>query len=290
MLSLVATGIQEIETDANISTREKAVRALAAKLGLDDFGAFLMRMPSPDYPKLSCLLPAMASNEVQDSWTGQHGHELLKKTATFVRSLSYNDARLTGASLNDATVLDFGCGWGRIARLIWYFTAPSNVVGVDPWEASIAECRTAGMGDMFVRSEYLPVRLPVGDRKFSIAYAFSVFTHLSKEAALAAFAALRAAVKDGGILLITIRPVEYWELRNRMYGAYDFQAQISAHERDGFSFYPLAGSVGTDREVTYGDTIMTLEWIADNVPGWRYVMLDRSLEDEYQIYVYLRAV
>lgn len=287
---MMASRVRAIEADPTVTTREAAVRALAGQLGLDDFGDLLMGMPNPEYPKLSGLLPAMASDAVQDSWTGSHGHTLLKQTATFVRSLSYNYARLTGSSLQDAAVLDFGCGWGRIARLMWYFTAPANLVGVDPWDASMAECRKAGMGDTFLRSDYLPERLPVDDGRFDVAYAFSVFTHLSEEAALSAFAAIRAAMREGAILLITIRPVEYWELRNRMYGAFDYVAREREHERRGFSFYPLAGAAGTAATATYGDTSMTLEWIADHVPGWRSVALDRALEDEYQVYVYLRAV
>ena len=33
---------------------------------------------------------------------------------------------------------------------------------------------------------------------------------------------------------------------------------------------------------------MTVEWISRNAPEWRVVGLDRSLDDEYQVYVFLR--
>ncbi len=50
----------------------------------------------------------------------------------------------------------------------------------------------------FAVSEYLPATLPVEQGSFDLAYAYSVFTHLSERATLRAFAALhRCMAKDG---------------------------------------------------------------------------------------------
>lgn len=69
-------------------------------------------MPTPEYPRLAALLPRMASKQVQESWTGSSGMTLLMQTLGFVRSMSYNSARLVGKSLSDASILDYGCGYG----------------------------------------------------------------------------------------------------------------------------------------------------------------------------------
>ena len=200
---------KKLDLELSGSSLTDALRSLR-RLGLEDFGELLASMPNPELPNLSRILPAMASIEVQTNWTGAHGMTLLKQTSNFVRSAAYNFTRLTGRPLEGARVLDFGCGYGRIARLMYYFSDPESFMGVDPWDRSIELCHQAGFGDNFRQSDYLPKTLPVGDIKFDLIYAFSVFTHLSSRATRQALNTLRNYVHHDGVLLITIRPVEYW--------------------------------------------------------------------------------
>ena len=274
-----------IEADAAVQDRTTALQALR-RLGLDDFGLLMLSMPNAAYPKLSRLLPAMAGNDIQDNWTGTHGVPLLRQTLTFVRSVAYNYAALTGRSLADATILDYGCGYGRIARLMYYFVPESNFHGVDPWDRSIAICNDAGLRTNFAVSDYLPTTLPVGDTRFDLAYAFSVFTHLSERATLAALKTLRQYVKPEGLLTITIRPVEYWTSDTT---ATPQQKDVlrEQHRRTGFAFNPHVRDA-VDGEVTYGDTSLTLEWLAAKCPEWRIRGVDRAMDDEFQIYVFLQ--
>ncbi len=139
MLGYIKEIMRALEDDPGVITRRDVITGLR-RLSLDDFGLVLLSMPDPEYPKLSRLLPSMASDEVQRSWTGNHGLALLKETTAFVRALSYNYTRVTGRSLDDATVLDFGCGYGRIAQLLYYFTVEEKIFGVDPREQSIELC------------------------------------------------------------------------------------------------------------------------------------------------------
>ena len=155
----------------------------------------------------------MASADVQNAWTGENGYRLLRKTCNFVRSLSYNYARISGKQLSDAsTILDYGCGYGRIARLIYYFASTEQVIGVDPWDRSIAECKAAGLGSNFRLSEYLPDVLPVSDNSFDLAYAFpsSPTCHSARQRVLSKrFAVMRSTM---GFFVLTVRPLEYWDL------------------------------------------------------------------------------
>ncbi len=288
MLSYVRGWLKAVEDDPAIASRDAAFAALRT-LGLDDFGEALMLMPLPEFPRLSALLPAMASPEVQEEWTGESGYDLLRKSCSFVRSLSYNYARISGRQLSDATaILDYGCGYGRIARLLYYFVATDRVIGVDPWDRSIAECEAAGLGPGFRLSGYLPESLPVAETIFDLAYAFSVFTHLSHRATLAAVEALRRHMKPGGVLCITVRPLEYWD-REGPWQAPEVRDRLKQHHvGQGFAFVPH-DRPPIDGDVTYGDTSMSFEWIDHNMVGWTRVGVDRSLEDPYQIYVFLRA-
>ena len=257
------------------------------ELGIDDFGALLLSMPNDDFPNLTALLPPMASVEVQTNWTGNHGLPLLRQTCNFVRSAAYNYMRLTGRSLTQANILDYGCGYGRIARLMYYFTDPARFYGVDPWSRSIELCQLAKLPGTFRVSEYLPQSLPVGEQCFDFIYAFSVFTHLSERATLSALSAIRRHIKDDGVLLITIRPIEYWDLSAIYHHRDDTSAFKAAHRQTGFAFSPHQREAVAG-DVTYGDTSMTSDWLEQNSPQWRIAGIDRSFDDEYQIYMFLR--
>src|SRR6516162_1636648 len=177
-IQLVQQTLREIEANPAINSREAALRALR-RLGIDDFAYVLMTMPNAQFPRLSSLLPRMASEDLQQRWTGATGIMLLRQTSAFVRSLAHNYARFTGNTLEGRSILDFGCGYGRIARWMYYFSDPASVIGVDPWPRAIEVCRQDGLGPQFIQSEYLPTNLPVGNERFALIYAFSVFTHLS---------------------------------------------------------------------------------------------------------------
>ncbi len=284
MFGYIQEVMRALENDPGVVTRQNAITRLR-QLSLDEFGLVLLSMPDPEYPKLSQLLPSMASDEVQRNWTGNHGVALLKQTTAFVRALSYNYARVTGRSLDDATVLDFGCGYGRIAQLLYYFTVEEKIFGVDPWEQSIELCRESGLCTNFAVSEYLPTSLPVGETKFNLIYAFSVYTHLSRRAMTTSLHTLRQHIAVDGLLAMTIRPVEYWE-----HAPHASQEQKDAlalrHRQVGFAFNPHNWAP-IDGDVTYGDSSMTLDWISATFPDWTIKATDRCLNDPLQRYVFL---
>jgi SAM-dependent methyltransferase len=284
MFEYVREVLLALEENPAVRGRADAIAGLR-RLGLDDFGEVLLSMPNAVYPKLSHLLPAMASDEVQLNWTGNSGVGLLKQTTNFVRALSYNYTRITGRPLDGKTVLDFGCGYGRIARLLYYFTDEQSFWGVDPLDRSIELCRESGLDTNFLISDFLPESLPLGDRKFDLIYAFSVFTHLSRRATTTALRTLRRYVTEDGVLAITIRPVEYWQ--HDPHTTPEQQRELEkSHRESGFAFMPH-NRAPIDGDITYGDTSMTLEWLERNCPEWALCATDRSLEDPWQRYLFL---
>jgi len=228
----------------------------------------------------------MASNEVQESWTGSSGRASLAQTVSFVRSISDNYEKFIGRPLTDASILDYGCGYGRIARLMYYFADEDAVFGCDPWDKSIAICKQDGLGANFVQSDYLPESLPVGARKFDLMYAFSVFTHLSEKAARMALRALRRCVADDGLLVVTIRPVEFWDFRTEKFGVSEVARLKSVHADCGFAFRPHP-SFFPGGESDYGDTSLTFDWLKTNIPEWQMVGIDPSPPGGFQTSVFL---
>ncbi|MDP2793586.1 MAG: class I SAM-dependent methyltransferase [Sulfurisoma sp.] len=279
--------LRRIESRISESTSQDELLRELRHLGLEDFGLLLISMPNPAYPGISRILPRMAADDIQRSWTGNSGETLLKQTCAFVRSVAHNFCRFTGKTLDNANILDFGCGYGRIARLMYHFSDTDKVVGVDPWQQSIDICHADGLGPNFLLSEYLPQDLPVGDRRFDLIYAFSVFTHLSERATRASMQTLLRYLKPDGLLVITIRPVEYWFHDPGARQLEKVQQQIDVHREKGFSFLPH-NRPAVDGDITYGDTSMTFEWIRNAFPDIEVLGTDRSMDDALQSYVFLR--
>ncbi len=265
------------------------VLAELRKLRLEEFGEVLLDMPDEKFPRLSKLLPAMASPEVQRSWTGTSGAPLLQQTIEFVQAVEGNFERITGRGLKNSKVLDFGCGYGRIARLMYYFTPPSQLFCVDPWDESIRLCRESRLPGNFFISDYVPRSLPFRDADFDLIYCFSVFTHLSKKTARVVLRLLRRYIADGGMLVITVRPEEYW----LMNGAFDPsstrspQDLLEEHRRNGFAFVPHQREP-IDGDITYGDTSISIDWLTREFPEWKIESFDCSPKDPYQRRVFLR--
>ncbi len=258
------------------------------KLNLEDFGELIFNMPEERYPGLSGLLPSMASVAVQRSWTGADGRVLLQQTLDFVRAVQDNFVRCTGREVNNGKFLDFGCGYGRIARLMYYFTSPPNLFCVDPWDESIRLCREARLpGNLFI-SDYVPRSLPFQDTKFDLIYCFSVFTHLSMKTTRAVLKLLRRYVADLGMLVITVRPEEFWMMKGAIGPSSKCSPaeMIEMHRRKGFAFIPHFREP-IDGDITYGDCSISVEWLAGEFPEWKIEMTDISANDPYQRRVYL---
>lgn len=256
-------------------------------LPLDDFGELVISLPNPELPRISAVLPAMASDEVQRHWTGNCGVDLLKQTNNFVRIVTQYYALLMARPLGEARILDFGCGYGRILRSMYYFADPDNLYGCDPWDKSISLCKEAGILGHLAISDYLPRTLPF-EAKFDLIYAFSVFTHLSERATSTCLEALADRLTSDGLLVITIRPVEYWAARSDV--SPDIVKELAdVHRNSGFAFLPH-NRLPLDGDITYGDTSISLDYIEKRFPQFKIEKIERTIDDRFQIIVFLRPV
>lgn len=271
--------------DAKIpSTQSSEIPRLFSEVPLDVFGKLLLDVPEK-FSNIKAFFPSMASEEVQDRWTGSHGDVLLYQSLSFVRTLVRGYEVITGENLENANVLDYGCGWGRLTRLLYKFVQFEKIYAVDPWDESIKECKRQGIMANLALSEWVPRRLPFSCR-FDLIFAFSVFTHLSEKTAHVVLRTLREYITDKGILAITIRPKEYWHIHE---GGKLSSEMIGAHEEEGFAFVPL-NLPPIEGDITYGDTSISLDYISRHFPQWKIVSTDYNLIDPYQVVLFLKPV
>lgn len=269
--------LDKAEATAAKGASFEAVLAELRRLPLDDFGLLLLEMPNSRYPALSRVLPPMAPAEVQKAWTGASGLDLYKQTAAFMRIVAYNYARYRRKGLEDATILDFGVGYGRIFRMFYYYTNPDKLWGVDAWQRSLDHCSRSKLPGNFVLSDPVPQQLDVGDTKFDLMVSFSVFTHLSLDSAQACLAALRKHIAQDGLLVLTFRPVEFWQFIDGVRGTSHAAVLSEEHRRSGHAYLPHEGKEGA----TYGDTSLSPSFF--DTEDWLCLGVDRGIGDSHQL-------
>ncbi len=267
--------VLQAEQEAASGEVKRALRQLR-KLCLHDFGDFLWQLPLVEFPALSQILPRMASEEIQNAWTGASGIQMLHGTLDFTRIMQLQYERICRRPMQQARILDYGCGYGRLARMMYWFSDPEDYFGVDPWERSIEICRDDGLLGSIKQSDYLPSALPVGQAQFDLIFSYSVFTHTSLRTTNAGLRVLRDYVHSNGLLVITVRPVDFWQVVNRI-PLEERLAQTALHQRDGFAYVPDSFPV-IEGEVAFGDTSMTAAWIERTHPYWRVEGYDRGID------------
>jgi len=253
-----------------------------AAIPLEVFGAIQIDRPETA-DRLLHFLPTMPADDVQVLWTGASGHVLLAQSVAFVRTLASYFPRTTRPTA-DASLLDFGCGWGRLLRLACKFVRPSHLWGVDPWDRSIELCKEHGVLGNLRMSPWIPREIDA-PQDLDMACAFSVFTHLPAEVAVIALRTLTRHLVSGGRLLLTVRPIEYWAWHDFAGSAargYSCQRAEAEHQNTGYTFVPH-DRPPIEGIVAYGDSSMTVEYAERLATPLRLIAVECAAVDTLQL-------
>ena len=253
-----------------------------------DLWALLLTQQYDAFPQIRSLLPDVPEAALQQMWNGATGAQLAGQGAAFYRRLCERFERHGDRALAEARVLDFGCGWGRLTRMLARDVPPDRLFGCDPAQDILDACRAAAVPALFARSEFVPDRLPF-DGPFDLAFAFSVFTHLSEHAHERCLRALHAALRPGGVLVVTVRPPAYQQLSELIPPAL---APV-AHDEARYLFVPHGADPAHPQygggEMTYGETIITLPYVRERWSEmFELLGADILLADLFQVVLTLR--
>jgi SAM-dependent methyltransferase len=107
-------------------------------------------------------------------------------------------------------LLDFGCGCGRVLRH-WSALDGMRRCGCDVHDTAVAWCsENLPFAEVSLTGTSPP--LPYADDSFDLAYALSVFTHLTEEAQHAWVSELTRTLRPGGYLVISTLGEHYLSL------------------------------------------------------------------------------
>jgi glycosyltransferase involved in cell wall biosynthesis/SAM-dependent methyltransferase len=128
----------------------------------------------------------------------------------------FTNAILDSTAERKVSVLEWGCGPGRILRHLPELLGErcGRLAGSDYNGDTIAWCRTHLPAIAFAENGLMPP-LPFADASFDAVYSFSVFTHLSESVQMAWASELMRVLKPGGVLLSTTHGVNYLYLLTR---------------------------------------------------------------------------
>ena len=140
----------------------------------------------PQYP------PAELQNRIH-GYSNAHALREAFDYYSFIKSRPYLSEKFS----NGSYYLDFAAGWGRMSRAFLRDFDLSNVFSYEPNRAFCVIARTLNPYTCFINGGYYPDNtLP--QSRFDLVTGYSIFTHLSPEAAWAWLAELARAMRPDG--------------------------------------------------------------------------------------------
>jgi SAM-dependent methyltransferase len=202
-------------------------------------------------------MPRYPSAELQAGFVGSSNSNAIEEGWNFYMLMA-DQRTIHGVHLGtNSHVLDFGCGWGRFARMFLRDVPESNIWCADSYDLALATCREIGVpGRMVKLSQMPPSDLP--SARYDLAFAYSVFSHLSPPTHVAWSEEFARVVKPGGLVFITTQArwfIDYCKTfrenpdtidsvwHQQLAGAFlDYDESVECYDRGELLYAPTGGA------------------------------------------------
>lgn len=166
--------------------------------------AIIRSVNQPDYSIGGLQLPSFPEERLQNLTIKDGASESMLKGA----SKLYGHIKAACSDLNqpikaDTSILDFGCGWGRIARFFLKEIDVKNIYGVEVLQELTEACESTFNTNNFHTITQSGL-LPFESNKFDVVFANSVFSHLNIDLNMHWLNEIERVIKPGGIAALTV--------------------------------------------------------------------------------------
>jgi hypothetical protein len=231
--------------------------------------------PEEALRKYGIVLPTMPNDDIQIGFTGMSGRANLQQAFDFYR---YVISVCHLNKISQPRILDFGGGWGRIARFFLRDTNPENIYIAETREYAIECLLATGNPCRVIHNQPQPPILGLTEQ-FDLVFAYSVFSHLSEQYFRSWIDYLLGVLRPRGYLVFTSRGELFIRVLESLHKTTEeFHPNIKEHIRrlreelplpqeirrhylnGEFQFYPIGGS-GELTTDFWGETFIPKKYI-----------------------------
>lgn len=218
-------------------------------------------------------LPGFPPDQIQINTTGQAGIDTLKEAFVFYQDCIENFNLVRPMQKNDS-LLDFGVGWGRIARFFLRELPLEHIHGLDVMEEFVTICKETFRNDNFqVTTPFPPTQIP--GEKFNFIVGYSVFSHLSEDACTSWMSEFNRILAPGGMVALTTRGRPFFDycesLKNQEQTGYqDALSKMFDDFSDARMRYDQGEFVHSNRDGVNGGGAMTAEFYGESFIPEKY--------------------
>jgi ubiquinone/menaquinone biosynthesis C-methylase UbiE len=232
------------------------------------------------------LLPYFPSDQIQINTTGQCGVNTLREAFIFYEDCINFFKDIKGNIFESDNILDFGIGWGRIARFFLKDILKDNIYGLDVTDEFINICKETFDSDNFFLSDPFPP-CKFENNKFDYIIGYSIFSHLSEKACKEWMAEFYRITKPGALLALTTRGRSFFDYCERLKKskAEGYSRALSlmfSNFNEARKLYDSGFFVHSNREGVNGGGRMTSEFYGETFIPKEYA------EKEYSSYFTLK--
>lgn len=211
-------------------------------------------------------LPGFPDPALQSATVGSSGVTALQEAFRFYQHVKERCRRAGRPLTQGQRLLDFGIGWGRMAR--FYIKDGLALHGADVNPELLTACAKTGL-DAELRLIDPRGALPWRDHSMEVVIAYSVFTHLPEEVADHWLAEIARVLVPGGMFVATVEPPRFLtHFRDMQDATHPWHQMLSTVVKSmpslfddlaqtGFAYIP---SPGEESPYSYGDSVMTPQY------------------------------
>lgn len=149
-------------------------------------------------------LPRLPDEWIQKAFTSKSYSDAFLQAFEAVEMFVHGAQQLGCSIHNDSTLLDFGCGWGRITQAAYRYFDPRRIIAADVQKNALGICENTGLNAKLILINNQEA-LDLPDNSLDFVFSYSVFSHLSEKLHKKWLKELHRVLVPGGCLALTTR-------------------------------------------------------------------------------------